>query len=148
VKALLTVTMLAVLLSVGTAYAEPSVSTLPDAPAAQVHHVPVFHEVDWTLAGSVAATRFLDWTSTEECGRRPYGQCHEANLPNALVHNKVGFALYETACTAGLVFAQYELTKLGHRRLARIGQAVNLSYMGKIVGHNYVLDTTAYKAVR
>jgi hypothetical protein len=146
VKTLLT--LLAASLTVGTAYAESSPSTLPDAPAAQVHHVPVFHAVDWTLAGSVAATRFLDWTSTEECGRRPYGQCHEANLPNALVHNKVGFALYETACTAGLVFAQYELTKLGHRRLARIGQAVNLSYMGKIVGHNYVLDTTAYKAVR
>jgi hypothetical protein len=146
VKTLLTI--LAIMLSVGSAHAEPSASTLPDAPAAQVHRVPVFHAVDWTLAGSIAATRFLDFSSTEECLRRPYIQCHEANLPNALVHNKVGFALYETACTAGLVFAQYELTKLGHKRLARIGQAVNLSYMGKIVGHNYVLDTTAYKAVR
>jgi hypothetical protein len=146
VKTLLTLLTLA--FTVGSAHAEPSASTLPDAPAAQVHRVPVFHAVDWTLAGSIAATRFLDFSSTEECLRRPYIQCHEANLPNALVHNKVGFALYETACTAGLVFAQYELTKLGHRRLARIGQAVNLSYMGKIVGHNYVLDTTAYKAVR
>jgi hypothetical protein len=148
VKALLTITMLAVLLSVGTAYAEPSASTLPDAPAAQAHRVPVFHVVDWTLAGSIATARFLDWTSTEECGRRPYGQCHEANLPNALVHNAPAFALYEAGTASLEIWGQYELTKLGHRKLARTLQAVNLSYMGKIVGHNYVLDTTAYKAVR
>jgi hypothetical protein len=106
---------------------------------------PYSHAVDWTLAGSIATARFLDWTSTEECGRRPYGQCHEANLPNALVHNKVGFALYETACTAGLVLAQYELTKLGHRRLARIGQAVDFALTAHTVVHNYHLDTTTIK---
>jgi hypothetical protein len=126
-----------------SAYAEPSTSTvsLPDAPT-QVRHVPVFGVTDWTLAGSIAASRALDWTSTEECGRRPYVECHEANLPNALVHDKVGFALYETACTAGLVFAQYELTKLGHRRLARIGQAVDFALTAHTVVHNYHLDTT------
>jgi hypothetical protein len=140
VKTLLTI--LAIMLSVGSAHAEPSASTLPDAPAAQVHRVPVFHAVDWTLAGSIAATRFLDWTSTEECLRRSYIQCHEANLPNALVHNKVGFSLYETACTAGLVFAQHELTKLGHKRLARIGQAVDFALTAHSVINNYHLDTT------
>ena len=40
------------------------------------------------MAGSVVMARALDWTSTEECLRRPW--CREAELPTALVKSKVG----------------------------------------------------------
>jgi hypothetical protein len=37
---------------------------------------PVFVAVDGSLAGSVVVARAFDWTSIEECLRRPL--CHEA----------------------------------------------------------------------
>jgi hypothetical protein len=37
------------------------------------------------------ATRALDWTSTEECLRRPWQQSHEGELPTILVKNKTVF---------------------------------------------------------
>jgi hypothetical protein len=42
--------------------------------------------VDWTLAGTVVATRVLDCQSTEEWLRR-WQQCPEGELPTALVKN-------------------------------------------------------------
>lgn len=97
--------------------------------------------LDLGLAVSVYASHAGDWASTEECTRRPYAQCHEAQLPNALVHNKVGFAAYEFTTASLEVFAQYELTRHGHRKLARVFQAVNVGVTVGVVAHNYVLDT-------
>jgi hypothetical protein len=97
--------------------------------------------VDWSLAGSVYASHAGDWTSTEECIRRPYYQCHEAQLPNALVHNKVGFAAYEFGTASLEVYGQYWLTKHGHRTVARIAQTVNVGVTVGVDAHNYVLAT-------
>ena len=101
-----------------------------------------FTATDYALAGGVAASHLLDWASTEECIRRPYAQCHEAQLPNALVHNKVGFAAYETTTAAAETFGQYELTRLGHRKLARFVQSLNITVSFAVVAHNYRLDTS------
>ena len=91
----------------------------------------------------MVATRVLDWTSTEECIRRPW--CHEAELPNALVHNKVGFAAFEGAMSVASILPQYELTKHGHRKLAWLGQAVDVGVMAYTVNVNYRRDTTPVK---
>lgn len=96
------------------------------------------------MAGGIVAGRALDWASTEQCIRRPYAQCHEGSLPNALVHNKIGFAAYETVSAAGLIYAQYRLTLMGHRRIARTLQFVDFVYMGRVVEKNYILDTVPY----
>jgi hypothetical protein len=37
---------------------------------------------------------------------------------------------------------QYEMTRHGHRRLARLGQAINAGFSGRTVKDNYRLDTT------
>jgi hypothetical protein len=95
--------------------------------------------LDLTLAGGVLGSHAGDWASTEECLRRPYAQCHEAQLPNALVHNKVGFAAYELSTASLEVLAQYELTKHGHRKLARLAQSLNVGYTTEVVIHNYSL---------
>jgi hypothetical protein len=122
----------ALVLLVGIAHAEPS---LPSAPAS-IHGVKL-GLIDWSLAGSVLVSRALDWTSTEECLRRPYQQCHEGELPNALVHSKTGFAAFEFTTSALSVFCEYEMTKHGHRRLARIGQAIDSGVVAHTVERNY-----------
>jgi hypothetical protein len=103
---------------------------------------PVFGFVDWSLTETIVVERTLDWTSTEECIRRPYAQCHEVELPNALVKNKVGFAGFEVAMSAVSFLAQYEMTKHGHRKLAWIGQASDAGFVGQTVAVNYHYDTT------
>jgi hypothetical protein len=126
--------------------------SLPSAPVpvsasantANQANAPVFHLTDWALSGGIVAGRALDWSSTEECIRRPWGQCHEGSLPNALVHNRVAFAAYETASAAGLIYTQYRLTRMGHRRIARTVQFVDFVYMGRVVEKNYILDTVPY----
>lgn len=123
-----------------SAYAESS--SLPSAPTPIAVKQPVFTTVDWSLAASVIAARTLDWTSTEECLRRPYAQCHEVELPNSLVHNKVGFAGFEAAMSAVSIFGQYEMTRRGHLKLARIAQAIDVGVMAHTVARNYQLDTT------
>jgi hypothetical protein len=133
--------LFALVLLSGNALAEPSSTLLPSAPAPVAAKKPVLG--DWNLAGSVVATRVLDWTSTEECIRRPW--CHEAELPNALVHNKVGFAAFEGAMSVASILPQYELTKHGHRKLAWLGQAVDVGVMAYTVNVNYRRDTTPVK---
>jgi len=126
-----------VMLSLHT-YADPCApSSLPSAPIPAAVKSPVFGIVDWSLAGSVVATRALDWTSTEECLRRPWKQCHEGELPSTLVKNKAGFAAYEAAVSAFSILAQYEMTRHGHRRVARLGQGVDVGFIGYTVMHNY-----------
>jgi hypothetical protein len=50
--------------------------------------------------------RPLDFTSTEECLRRLWQQCHEGEPPSALVHNKVVFAAYEVGVSVVSILAQ------------------------------------------
>jgi hypothetical protein len=121
-----------------------SVSVSVLANTANQANTPVVHLTDWALAGGIVAGRALDWSSTEECIRRPYAQCHEGSLPNALVHDKTAFAAYETVSAAGLIYAQYRLTRMGHKRIARTLQFVNFVYMGRVVEKNYILDTVPY----
>ncbi len=117
---------------VGIAHAEPG---LPDAPA-PIHGAKL-GLTDWSLAGSVLVNRALDWISTEECLRRPYQRCHEGELPNALVQSKTGFAAFEFSTSVLSVFCAYEMTKHGHRRLARIGQAIDSGLVAGTVERNY-----------
>jgi hypothetical protein len=42
------------------------------------------------------------------------------------VKNKAGLAAYEVGVSAVSIFAQYEMTKHGHRMLAWLGQGINV----------------------
>jgi hypothetical protein len=131
--------LVALVMLTSCAYGEPkSLSPFPSAPIPQAP--PLFGAVDWSLAGSVVIARALDWTSTEECLRRPW--CREAQLPTVLVKNKVGFAAFETVASGFSILAQYEMTRHGHKRLARLGQSINLGAIGYSVLHNYRSDRT------
>jgi hypothetical protein len=103
---------------------------------------PVFVAVDGSLAGSVVVARAFDWTSIEECLRRPW--CHEAELPTALVKSKVGFAAFEAGTSGLSILSQYEMTRRGHRRLARLGPGVDVGSIGYAVMHNYKMDRTPW----
>jgi uncharacterized membrane protein YebE (DUF533 family) len=123
------------------AYGEPKSSSLfPNAPIPQA--APLFGAVDWSLAGSVVIARALDWTSTEECLRRPW--CREVELPTVLVKNKVGFGAFEAVASGFSILAQYEMTRHGHKRLARLGQSIDLGAIGYSVLHNYRRDGTRW----
>jgi hypothetical protein len=108
---------------------------LPNAPTP----TPVFSAADWSLAGAVVAGRALDFTSTEQCLRRPYGQCHEIELPRVIAGNKAVFASFEVGMAGLSIFEQYQLTKHGHRRLAWAIQGANVALLGIVVQHNYRL---------
>jgi hypothetical protein len=123
------------------AHAEPNpLPSLPSAPKPVKSHL--FGTVDWALAGSVVVGRALDWTSTEECLRRPW--CHEVELPTVLVKNKVGFAAFEAVVSGFSILAQYEMTRHGHRRLARLGQSIDVGSIWYSVLHNYPNDRTRW----
>jgi hypothetical protein len=118
-------------LTVLPAHCEPSPSALmPSATVAGRYGV-----VDYSLAASIVAARVLDFTSTEECIRRPATQCHEVELPQSLVHNKAAFAAFEVSTGSLSLFEQYELTKHGHRKMARVIQGANVALMGFVVNH-------------
>jgi hypothetical protein len=137
--------LIALVMLSSRAYAEPnSLSLLPRAPKPVAAKSLLFVAVDWSLAGSLVVARALDWTSTEECLRRPWQQCHEAELPAALVKNKPGFAAFEAGVSALSVLAQYEMTRHGHRRLARLGQSIDVGAVGYSVLHNYRNDRTRW----
>jgi hypothetical protein len=59
------------------------------------------------------------------------------NAPNALVHTKTGFAAFEFSASTLSVFCEYESTKQGDRRLARIGQAIDIAVVADTVAANY-----------
>jgi hypothetical protein len=125
------------------AYAEPDPSSsLASATKVAAVKSHLFGTVDWTLAGSVVLGRALDWTSTEECLRRPW--CREVELPTELVKNKVGFAVFEAAVSGFSILAQYEMTRHGHRRLARLGQSLDVGSIWYSVLHNYPNDRTRW----
>lgn len=111
-------------------------SDLPEAP--EPFHGEVMTPTSLLLAGSVVASRALDWASTEECLRRAW--CHEGELPNALVHSKPGLAAFEASMTALGIFAQHEMEKHGHRKMAIVGQVVSSSMILGQDAYNYYVD--------
>ncbi len=51
--------------------------------------------------------------------------CQPVDLLTALVQKKVGFAGFEGAMSAVSIFAQYELTRHGLRKLAWLSEAIS-----------------------
>jgi hypothetical protein len=121
-----------VLLCASVAYG----SDLPEAPEA-LHSVGM-NRTSFLLAGGLVASRALDWASTEECLRRSW--CHEGELPNGLVHSKPGLAAFEASLTALGIFAQHEMEKHGHRKMAIVGQVVSSSMILGQDAYNYYVD--------
>jgi len=111
-------------------------SDLPEAP--EPFHGVVVSRTSLLLAGGVVASRALDWASTEECLRRSW--CHEGELPNALVRSKPGLAAFEASMSALGIFAQHEIGKHGHRKLAIIGQVVSSTVILGQDAYNYYVD--------
>ena len=109
---------------------------LPEAP--EPFHGELMTPTSLLLAGSLVASRALDWASTEECLRRSW--CHEGELPNALVHSKPGLAAFEASVSALSIFAQHEIGKHGHRKLAFMGQVVASSLILGQDAYNYYVD--------
>jgi hypothetical protein len=110
-------------------------SPLPEAPKPR----PVFTAVDWSLSAALFATHVGDYLSTEQCVHH-VDRCHEAELPNALVRRDGLFAVYEFSTATAEAYGAYKLAKMGHPRLARWVQLVNVGYTSKIVAHNYELS--------
>jgi hypothetical protein len=137
------VSLVALVMLSSRAYAEPNpLPALPSAPIPMVVKSPFFGAIDWSLAGSVVVARALDWTSTEECLRRPW--CREVELPTVLVKNKVGFVAFEAVVSGFSILAQYEMTRHRHRRLGRLGQSIDVGSIGYSVLHNYRNDRTRW----
>jgi hypothetical protein len=111
-------------------------SSLPNAPTP---NKPMFGAIDYSLAATIVSERVLDFTSTEQCIRRPAAQCHEVELPSALVRNKAAFATFEVGTASLSLFEQIYLTKHGHRTMAHVVQGANAAFMGFVVTHNYKL---------
>jgi hypothetical protein len=95
--------------------------------------------IDYSLAATIVSERALDFTSTEQCLRRPYAQCHEIELPNTLVRSKASFVSFEVGMAGISIFEQYELTKHGHRKLARCVQFTQIGVLAFTGQHNYRL---------
>jgi hypothetical protein len=116
-----------------TVHAESSLPSAPTPVAA-----PMFTATDWSISAALFATHTADYLSTEQCVHGV--RCHESTLPQALVHRDGLFAAYEFGTASLEVYGAYRLTRMGHPKLARIVQAVNVSYTAKIVAHNYELS--------
>jgi hypothetical protein len=89
----------------------------------------------WSLAGALLAGRALDWASTQECLRRSY--CKEAELPSTLAHSKVGLGAFEVGAASLEILSEYQLTRRGHRKLARAMASVNVGLSLTVDAHNY-----------
>jgi len=90
---------------------------------------------DWGLLSVASTLRVLDYTSTETCLSHPQ-IFQEELLPNALVHNKPGFAAYEGSTVVANYFAYRALAR-HHRAAVRAGQAIYDGLMGTAVSVNY-----------
>lgn len=115
------------------AMASPAVVAAPPSaePALRLGLTPC----DWGLLGAAAALRYLDYQTTERAMADP-AKFREVVLPQALVDHPAGLAAFEAA-TVGVNYWIYrELVRHGHRRLARVGQAINLTALGGTVAFN------------
>jgi len=115
-----------------------ALESLPAAPTPVAVTQPVFHAMDWTLAGALYTSHAADYMSTEKCVHDPV-RCDEKVLPQALVHRNGAFGVYEFATASLEVYGAYRLAKMGHPRLARIAQSINVGLTTRTVADNYVL---------
>jgi hypothetical protein len=101
-------------------------ASLISAPIAIQTHPKVKHfdRFDYALYGGVAASRALDFWSTE---RTIAAGGHEVELPKGLVASKPGFAAYEVGMSALQIGGSVMLHKHGHAKLARFADAVSIS---------------------
>jgi hypothetical protein len=97
---------------------------------------PGFALEDWGLLGAGAALRFLDYKSTVKCESDP-ANFREVELPQALVHNRPGLGAFEASMVVANYYAYRFLVKRDHRKMARLGQWVNIGAMAWTVGRNY-----------
>lgn len=95
-----------------------------------------FAFTDWTLLGAGAALRALDYKSTVKCMSDP-ANFRETQLPNALVHNRPGLGAFEASTVVANYYAYRWFIVHRHRKLARLGQTINLAAVGWTVGRNY-----------
>jgi hypothetical protein len=125
-----------------TTFGEPtSLSSLPGAPVAVNVKAPrVFSKVDWTVAADVVAVNVLDFTSTERGLAHP-DRFRETVLPQSLVHNEAAFIAYKAGITSLEILGQWELSRHGHRKLARIAQAAVIGFTLRTDISNYQLDS-------
>lgn len=130
----------AVLLGLSACVASAESMSLPVAPEA-VKAPRVFKAADWSLTAALYASHAADYLSTEQCVHG--ARCREVVLPQFLVHRNGLFAAYEFATASLETAGAYELSKHGHRGLARVIQSVNVSYTAKVVAHNYELGWQA-----
>jgi hypothetical protein len=113
----------------------PPSSVVP-VPISPTETKPGFALQDWTLLGTTAALRFLDYKSTVRCVSDPLG-CKEIQLPQALVHDKPALGAFEASTVVANYYAYRLFVRHDHRNLARVGQSIYLSAMAFTVGHNY-----------
>jgi len=114
---------------------------IPDAPSPMTHPITLQQitgipklqretvaqrAVDYSFWFGVVAVHALDWTSTQQCLRRPYTQCHENQLPVALVSNKAGFALFKAGVAFAAIEGQRYLERHGHHRIAYASQSIHI----------------------
>lgn len=81
-----------------------------------------------------AAARAADWASTQQCLRTD--GCHEAILPNALAHSKVGLALFETGMVGVQWWASNRLARR-HPKWAMFADAAQFVAISATVNNNY-----------
>lgn len=106
---------------------------LPDAPHYQtqgatysmVNGPEPMQALDWALAASIGVVRGLDWYNTSDC--IGHHTCREIELPSSLVRNKILFGCVEGGIAGFSIGIQYELTRHGHRTLARWGQLIDVA---------------------
>jgi hypothetical protein len=105
---------------------------------------PVFTAYDWSIAAGQFAAHAMDYISTEHGLSQPIRYSNglpywweEKELPASLVANKSAFAAYSFGMAGAEVFAQYELTKHGHRKLARIASEVSIGITAGTAANNW-----------
>ena len=116
--------------------ANPGAAVVLSAPTRAVRAPqPGMTFTDWSLLGAAGVFRYLDYQTTVKALSRP-GIFHEVELPQALVDNHPGFAVFEVSTVAANYWVYRVLVRHGHRRLARAGQVINLGAIGGTVASN------------
>lgn len=93
------------------------------------------HLADYALYGGIAAYRTLDFTSTRHALNTGNGK--EDILPQFVVNNTGVFVAFEALATAGEVSGSVFLIHHGHRKLARLVNAVSIGVGVPTDIHNY-----------
>lgn len=110
-------------------------TALRRAPAVEPELRPGLDAADWTLLGTAAAFRYLDYQTTVKAMSDP-ANFHEVILPQALVDNHAGLGAFEASTVVANYWIYRVLVRHGHRRLARAGQVINLGALAGTVAYN------------